>query len=214
MTSREYRVLDEQLAAAGAPTHVEHALGPSALEIEGAVAALVNSKHSAAPYEELLLAALPELHGTEAELVVRALTERGLRHAGPVFVEMLETAAGSAKPDSGLAWALGNALATLVDPRTFAGVMALCSDTRLGSARQMLLGLLPRIGTDSAYRCAVSAVEDESVRGHAIEALGRFKRSEALGLLRSLATRPGKYEHKAKATAIRRLERHNARRSN
>lgn len=105
------------------------------------------------------------------------------------------------------AWAVGNALETIADRRTYDDVIQLCADASLGMSRQMLFSLLPRMKSDEAYQCALGAVDDPSVRGYAIEAIGRFGRVEALDVLRPLKMDPKLYEHKARATAIRRLER-------
>jgi HEAT repeat protein len=202
MASPEYERLNRQLAEAGVPEWFVKP-GPASLEIVEPVAVLVNSRLSVAPYEEILVAALPSIQGAELEMAVRALSERGLKRAGPVLVQLM----ASLSESSVILWAFGNAIATIGDPATFDAVVALCSDRRLGLGRQMLFSLLPRIGTDAAYGCAIDALDDDSVRGHAIEAVGRFGRPEAIPLLDSTATRPGLWEHRAKATALRRLER-------
>jgi HEAT repeat protein len=211
MQSPEYEALEASLAQAGAPTRWSTVAAGATLAGTGAVAALVNTEASAKPYVDLLLAALPRLAGMEQEMVVRALSERGMPKAGPVLAAMLRALAHS--PHGPVAWALGNAVAAIQDPATFDAVVELCSDQRLGMARQMLFGLLPRIGTEAAYDAALAALADDTVRGHALEALGRFGKPEALDRILGLATRKGLYEAKAKATAIRRLERAAARRS-
>jgi HEAT repeat protein len=204
MASAEYERLEKQLVSTGAVAHAVSTAHPF-LEFEGPIAVLVNTRTSAAAYEDLLLAAVPVLRGNELEMVVRCLSQRGLKKAGPVFVRLMRELGDSANP--GLLWVTGNALATIADPQTYRDVVTLCGDWRLGSARQMLFSLLPRIGTDAAYVAALAALDDETVRGHAIEAVGRFGRPEALPLLEALITKQGLYENRARATAIRRLER-------
>jgi HEAT repeat protein len=201
MASSEYEALEARLVNAGAPTSASK--GP--LEIEGPIEVLVNSRVSALPYEDLLLDALPRLGGNELEMVVRALTERGMKRAGPALVELM--AAEEHRGKDGLLWSIGNALNTINDRRTYGAVLTFCAEGRLGMARQMLFTVLSNIRTDEAFRCALAGVDDPTVRGHAIEALGRFGRPDALPVLHELKTQPGLYEHKAKATAIRRLER-------
>ena len=212
MASENYQALEAALVAAGAPTQWAKTVRGAPLGGVGPVDAIVNTRVSAKPYVDLLLAALPALAGTEREVVVRALSERGIPKAATVLAAMMSSLAG-ARSEEGAAWAIGNALASIQDPATFDSVVDLCSDRRLGTARQMLFTLLPRIATQAAYEAALAALDDDTVRGHALEALGRFGRPEALGRIRELATRRGLYEHKAKATAIRRLQLAAARRS-
>ena len=201
MASVEYGALEARLAGAGVPASASK----GSLEIDGPVEVLVNTSHSALPYEDLLLDGLPTLRGNELQMVVRALSERGMKRAGPELAQLM--AAEEHRAEAGLLWAIGNALNTINDRRTYGAVLALCADRRLGMARQMLFSMLPKIRTDEAFRCAIAGVDDPTVRGHAIEAVGRFGRPDALPVLQALKTQPGLYEHKARATAIRRLER-------
>jgi hypothetical protein len=204
MASTHYQDLEKQLLAAGAPSAAAKPLSSGALEITGPLNVLVNSHHSAVAFEDILLAAIPTLRGNELEMLVRALSERGMKRAGPILAGIM--AADTYRREASLLWALGNALNAIDDPRTYDAVVALSSDTGLGPGRQMLFLMLPKIRSEAAFRCALGAVDDPTVRGHAIEAVGRFGRPEALPVLQELVTKPGLYEHKAKATAIRRLE--------
>ncbi len=204
--SSVYEALEARLVAAGVPASASK--GP--LDVTGPIEVLVNTRQSALPYEDLLVGAIPDLTGNELEMVVRALSERGMKRAGPVLAARMASDGSHATP--GLHWVIGNALNTINDPTTYPAVLALCADGRLGMARQMLFTMLPKIRSEAAYHCAVAGLDDPSVRGHAIEAVGRFGRIEALPRLEELKTKPGLYEHKAKATAIRRLERAKARR--
>ena len=199
--SSEYEALEARLVAAGAPASASRGL----LDFTGPIEILVNTPHSAASYEDLLIAAIPSLSGNELEMVVRALSERGMKRAGPVLAALMASDASRSTPS--LIWAIGNALNTINDLDTYPAVLGLCADGRLGAGRQMLFAMLPRIRSEAAYRCALACLKDPSVRGHAIEAVGNFGRPEALGQLEGLETKPGLYEHKAKTTAIRRLKR-------
>ena len=203
MASREYEALEDALVSAGVPTDWSRDANGAVVGGQGPVAVLVNTRLSARPYVQLLLDALPKLSGMELEMVVRALSERGMPGVAPVLASMMADAGAS----TSVGWALGNALATIRDPATFETIVRLAADRRLGADRQMLFSLLPRIGTPAAFDVAMRALDDDSVRGHALEALGRFGRLDAVEPIRQLVTRPGLYEHKAKATALRRLER-------
>lgn len=199
--SGDYADLDVRLAAVGVPGSAKK----GALVLRGPLQVLANTSFSARPFEDLLLEALPRLHGREREMVVRALTERGMKRAGPILVGLFREIWSA--DGSGLAWVVGNAVSVIADRGTYDKVVQLCADASLGDSRQMLFSILPRMKSDEAYECALSAVGDPSVRAHAIEAIGRCGRVEALDVLRSLKTDPKLYEHKARATAIRRLDR-------
>jgi hypothetical protein len=71
----------------------------------------------------------------------------------------------------------------------------------------MLMGSLSRARTDDAYDALVNCLHDSSVRGHVIEALGRFGRVNAISVLEALPVQKGHFEFKAKKSAIRRLRR-------
>ncbi len=191
------------MAAEGCPTSATK--GWATLRCDGPLEVLVNTRVSALPYEATLLNAIPTLEGNELEMAVRALSERGMRQAGPALAALM--ASDTQRGHDMLLWAIGNALNAINDTRTHETVLRLCADARLGSARQMLFSMLPKIRTDQAFQLALAGLNDPTVRAHAIEAIGRFGRPEALARLMELQTQVGLYEHKARATAIRRLER-------
>jgi hypothetical protein len=61
--------------------------------------------------------------------------------------------------------------------------------------------------TEEVYQTLVSLLSDDSVRGHAIEALWRYRDTRAISAIEAVPVRPGLYEAKAKNTALRRLRR-------
>ena len=198
MASARFIALETALIAAGIPAFAAR----DPLACEGPIAVLMNVKLSARPVEHVLLPALEELDGMERECVVRVLSERGLPHAGPALLHLLERETGP----SLFGWALGNALAIIRDRRTYAGILAACADARLGMSRQMLFTCLPATKLPGVYDVLTQAVGDASVRGHAIAALARYPRPETVALLQRLETTPGLYEHRAKLSVLRRLE--------
>ena len=50
-------------------------------------------------------------------------------------------------------------------------------------------------------------LDDESVKAHAIEALGKFRDANAIPILERVEVEKGLYEFKARNTALRRLYR-------
>lgn len=205
MSSQAYDDLQERLVAAGVPSTISRIVRGATLTVTTPVDVLVNSTISALPYEDILITAIPTLEGMEREMVIRALSQRGMKRAGPVLVALFHSP--GLRSQVSFLWAVGNALNAIRDPSTFDDIVTLCGDPSLGMARQMLFLMLPAIGTEAAYQSALQAINDATVRGHAMDAIGRFGRPEALPSLQAVTTKPGLYEHKAKATAIRRLER-------
>jgi hypothetical protein len=67
------------------------------------------------------------------------------------------------------------------------------------------MGMLSKIRTDEAYQVLIDNLSDQSVKGHVIEALGKFGRVDALPILKSTSVDKGKYEHKALKKALHHL---------
>ena len=198
-----YEQLNQELKEAGVPSDYKH------LPFEEAplspVAALVNGPFSAKPYKDILLRYAPQLQGNELEMVVRALSEKGLRDAVLFLLSLFQR--GSPPNSEHLLWAAGNALRVINDKTSYIDILDICKDGKLGGARQMLMDILAKIKTTEAYETLLECIHDPSVRGHAIEALGRFGNPEAIPVIESLEVKKGLYEYKAKATALRRLRR-------
>lgn len=181
-------------------------LGLSAHETNGVawtpIDILVNTNVSVNTYTKTLLEYLPVLKGNEQEMVVRALTEKGNKEAMPHFLKLLS------KPtqlsDSCL-WAIGNAIFVIDDSSSYPEIVALCSNEQIGMGRQMMLGTLAKVKTEKAYHVLIECLNDSSLKGHAIEALGKFGDTRAIDLLEKTEVDRGKYEYKAKQTAIKRL---------
>ena len=170
-------------------------------EIFEPVATLVNSKISSKPYVDILTKYLEKLDGNEAELVVRALTEKGNKKAVNTLLNLFKN-----RQAENL-WIVGNALYVIDDKNSYGEILKLCQDQSLGAARQMLMGTLARIKSEEAYNVLVQSLSDSSVKGNAIEGLGRFGNPAAIELLERIDVEKGKYEFRAKNTAIKRLKR-------
>jgi HEAT repeat protein len=165
---------------------------------------LVNSEVSSKPYADILIKYLGKLNRNETEMVVRALTEKGNNKASPTLINMFKNG-----KDIDL-WTVGNALYVIDDKSSYDKILKLCQDKSFGTARQMLMGTLARMKSDKAYKVLIECLSDSTVKGHAIEAIGRFGNPKALEIIEKIEVKKGKYEFKAKRTAIRRLERKNS----
>ena len=167
----------------------------------GPITRLVNSELSSKPYVEILIKYLGKLNRNESGMVVRALTEKGNKKAVPALLNMFKSG-----HDVDL-WTIGNALYVIDDKNSYDEILKLCQDKSYGMGRQMLMGALARMKSEKAYEVLVECLSDSTVKGHAIEGLGRLGNPKALGILEKIEVEKGKFEFKAKQTAMRRLER-------
>jgi HEAT repeat protein len=166
---------------------------------------LVNGGISAKPYRELLIRALDwPMERNELTMVVRALSEKGIAGATEKLLAFFEPGR-SETPDL---WAAGNAVHAIGSRESLPAILGICRRTDLGTARQMLVLHLSRFkNTEEVYETLVSLLSDDSVRGHAIEALWRYGDRRAMPAIEAAPVRPSHYEAKAKNTALRRLRR-------
>jgi hypothetical protein len=206
--SKVYEELEAALVAAGVPAGTTKDVKGCSLAIKGAVSVLVNTRLDAEPYAQILLKFAPRLADPgEITMVARCMSQpRGFREATPWLLSLLAGFPGNGLGENHL-WAVGNAIYTIDNRQFYADVASICGNSKYGSSRQMLMGALARARTDEAYRILVECLGDPSVRAHAIEALGRFGRIDAIRILEPLVVQKGLYEYKAKETALRRLRR-------
>jgi hypothetical protein len=206
MLSAEYVALCDRLVEAGAPAKATLNVKGAGVELTDPVTILYSTSRSAKPFENLLVeyGALLQT-ANELEAVVRALSERGLKRAGPFLVSVLRKR--QYRGNDSLLWAAGNGLSTLKDPATYADIVDLCGDGSLGRARQMLFTVLPWTKAPDAFEAAMAGLADSSVRAHAMEALGRFGNPAIIPALEGLVLDKKKDEWKVREAAIRRLRR-------
>ncbi|MCH2192735.1 HEAT repeat domain-containing protein [Kordia sp.] len=69
----------------------------------------------------------------------------------------------------------------------------------------MLLSILGRSKDKEAYKVLIDCLSDDQLKGHAIAALGQFGNVAAIEILEKIKVEKGKYEFKAKLTALKRL---------
>lgn len=167
---------------------------------------VVNKLCSAKLYKEILIAALDQpLEVRDREMVVRALSEKGMNEAIPTLFRLFES---ETTTDSSLLWAVGNAIYTVASKEYLPDTLRACRDQSLGSSRQMLVIHASRFKNKAeVLDTLISLLDDSTVRGHALEALWRFGDTRALPAIKATLVRKNLYEAKAKKTAISRLER-------
>ena len=196
----EYQTLNYELEVLGVPK------GEFMGEVFDPVTTLVNSKTSSKPYLSLLLKYLEKTSGSEKEMIIRALSEKGNSEAVPYLVKMFNESEDEITGSEELIlYAAGNALFVINDKSSYAAILEICKRNNYGIALQRLLGTLARIKTDESYDILIEKLSDDELRGHSIEALGKLGDKRAIPILEDLEVVKGKYEFKAKQTALRKL---------
>lgn len=168
------------------------------------VETLGDLRHTGKPWKSalpVLLHWLPKVDdpGVKEE-IVRCLSVPWLGDAGTGL--LIEEFKKSATVNELLGWAIGNAL-SIVDARGFeAPIIALCENAAYGMTRQMLVAGLGRFHTAEAEDTALKLLRDESVRLHAVMALGKMKSRRALPELERLLADKNPAIHKEARKAI------------
>lgn len=158
---------------------------------------------SAKPYIDIILKHANEMDLYGKSWIARVVTEKGFKEAVPFLLSIFHEWNG----EQGDLWAVGNALYVINDKASYPAVLEICKNKKYGGARKMLMGTLARMKTPEAFQTLVGCLDDSDVRGHAIEALGRFGDVKAIPILEATEVEKGLYEFKAKNTALRRLRR-------
>jgi hypothetical protein len=151
--------------------------------------------HSAAA--PILLRWLPKVEDVGArQSIIRSLTgEPEARSHGAARVLVGEFERSLDNPN--LAWAAGNALATLAKGSDADDLIRLLRDRRFGKSREMLCEALKRTGDTRTPAVLLEVIEDDDVAGHAIAVLRSLRRTtagpvlaEARGKLEAIGERP------------------------
>jgi HEAT repeat protein len=201
--SRPYersRLLEKELVEAGLP---EELADPPFSPLRG-VQILINGRQhglSSKPYQDILLRYLDDTDETLHEAVVRALTEKQCRVAAESIIRLFDRAP---RLGDSVLWAAANALHVFNDPSTYPRVLSIARRRDLGMSRQMLMDLLARMRNEESFEVLVELLDDKTVRGHVISALGASGDVQAISFIeRTEVTEP--HETRAKNAALKRL---------
>lgn len=164
---------------------------------------IVNYGISSKPFLNIILKYASTLEMRQKNWLARCLTEKGNKQAVPFLLSIFKDYNGE-KMDL---WAVGNALYIIDDKTSYPKIIEICKDPKYGTARQMLMGTLAKTKSPEAYKVLIDCLDDKTVRGHAIEGLGRFGCVKEIPILESLNVKRGKYEYKARETALKKLKR-------
>lgn len=197
-TGSKYRdLLEEELFKAGVPMKDNVDGEPMAPTV-----VLINYPVSSKPYLPIILKYVSYLDIKDKAWIARVISEKGLKQAVPFLLSIFDEYKGEQID----LWAVGNALYVIDDKSSYPKIIEICKNGTFGSARQMLMGTLARSKMPEAYKILVDCLKDETVRGHAIEGLGRFGNIDAIEILENLNVKKGYYEYKARETALKRLK--------
>lgn len=160
-------------------------------------------------YVPHLLHALEDLTGEEAglEIIVRVLTKKGLTEAVEPLLRLYKDEA--LFQDLPCLWAVGNAVYHIEPHDHMDECLLICRDHRLGYSRHKLIVHLSRYKkSDEVFQTLLSLLEDESVRGAALEALRRYGDIRAIPAIERTPVRNGDegiYETHQKGMALKKL---------
>jgi HEAT repeat protein len=124
-------------------------------------------------YDHALPVLLKHLQSTTnsklKEGIVRALGVKGFDSAcEPLIKEYRKV---DSKVDK---WAIGNTLSIIATKEVLDDLIEIMDDESYGANRQMIANALGRIGSQKSIPVLIKSLEDASVRGHAVGALGKI----------------------------------------
>jgi hypothetical protein len=139
------------------------------------------------------------------EDIVRALA---VPWAKPIAAPVLVSEFHKMKDESntGIKWAIANALSVVADDSVFEEIVNLVQDTQHGPARIMLALALGNMKDTRAQDVLIDLLKDDLVAGQAIVALGKLKSKKALPEIELFLTHPKTWVRKEAKKALLRIE--------
>jgi hypothetical protein len=136
----------------------------------------------------ILLEWLPRIENLDVkEDIVRALSVPWAKSvAAPLLVSEFNKLEDES--NTGIKWAIANALSVVADDRVFTEIVSIVNDRRHGKAREMLAISLGNMKDPRAQDVLIGLLGDEVVVGHAIMALGKLKSKKARQEIESFTT--------------------------
>ena len=150
-----------------------------------------------------LLEWLPRISNPDVKTdVAMALSVKWAKPAAiPVLVKEFERA-----EDDLLRWAIANALEVVADDSAFSAIAAWATDSRYGDARQMLVLALGHMTDPAAFDVLVRLLNDETVAGHAVIAMGNLRDPRAKSAVEPFLTDQKKWIRDAARKAIKKID--------
>jgi HEAT repeat protein len=154
----------------------------------------------------ILLKWLPRIENLDVkEDIVRALSVPWAKSlAAPALIT--EFYKMQNESNTGIKWAIANALSVVADDRVFTEIVDLVNDRRHGKAREMLALSLGNMKDSRAQDVLIGLLDDEEVAGHTIMALGKLKSKKARQAIEQFVTHPRTWVRKEAKKALVRID--------
>ena len=124
------------------------------------------------------------------EDIVRALSVKWAKNTAAAALLLVEFKHAKDSTDSGLRWAIGNALEVLVTDEIKAEMIELAKDSRFGRSREMVVLGLGKLKDPSVVSVLIELLKDDQVIAHAVMALRKLKAKEARTHIEHLLDHP------------------------
>ena len=112
---------------------------------------------------------------SDKEFIVRCLGVKGFTEAIPKMLTEFKNA-----KNNYYRWAIANSINIIHSMTIEKELIELSSNKKYGTGRQMLVLSLGEYKSDLSINCLVSLLNDEDVRGHALQVLGKCGKPEVL----------------------------------
>ena len=139
---------------------------------------------------------------SEREALIRALSVPWARNSEVARALIGEFARANERP---LRWAIGNALEVTVTSAEADLLLPLVRNPSFGTARQMVVRALGRVGGQSALPVLLELLSDEQTVGHAAWALGKLRATEASSELNAMRNHPVGWVRRTVARSLRQI---------
>jgi HEAT repeat protein len=154
----------------------------------------------------ILLKWLPIIENLDVkEDIVRALTVRWAKPVAskPLIEEFYKLQGES---NSGIKWAIGNALAEVADDSVYQDLVNIALDSGNGTARQMIIIALGKMKNPDVENILISLLGDDQVCGQAIISLGKIGSKKAVSSIEKYLNHPKTWIRNEAKKAISRIE--------
>ncbi len=103
-------------------------------------------------------------------------------------------------------WAVGDALYSIQDKRFEEKYIKMVKDKANGTSRQMIVILLGKLRCEKAIPTLINLLQDDDVVGHAIMALGYFKKDELIKYIEPFLHHDKRWIRKEAEKAIKKIK--------
>lgn len=155
----------------------------------------------------ILLKWLPKIDNLDVkEVIIRALSVPWAKpQAGPQLI--IEYKKLKFNLESGIRWAIGNALSVVADDSVLPDILEILLDKTNGKSREMFAVALGNMKNPIVEDELINFLDDEQLAGHAIMALRKLKSKKALSALEKFLTHPKTWVRNEAKKAVEKINR-------